>query len=42
MNEEDLLYIEREFNKILFENRFQSFNFKNLKEFLKIVIQENN
>ena len=42
MKEEDLLYTESEFNKILFENRYESFNFKNLKEFLKIVIQENN
>ena len=43
INEEDLLYIESEFNKVLFENRYQSFfDFKNLKEFLKLVIQENN
>ena len=43
INEEDLLYIESEFNKVLFENRYQSFfNFKDLKEFLKLVIQENN
>ena len=43
INEEDLLYIEKEFNKILFKNRYESFfNFKNLKEFLKIIIEENN
>ena len=41
-SEEDLLYIEKEFNKILFENRYESFlNFKSLKEFLKLIIEEN-
>ena len=42
INEEDLLYIEKEFNKVLFRNRYESFfNFKNLKEFLKLIIEEN-
>ena len=43
INEEDLLYIEKEFNKVLFRNRYESFfNFKNLKKFLKLIIEENN
>ena len=43
LNDDDLLYIEDEFNKILFQNRYQSFlNFKNLKEFLKLIVEEDN
>ena len=43
LNEEDILYIEKEFNKVLLEDRYESFfDFKRLKEFLKLVIEENN
>ena len=41
--EEDLVYIEREFNNIILYDGYQSFfNFLNIKEFVKLITSENN
>ena len=42
-NEEDISYIEKEFNEILLEERYASFfNFDKLKEFIKLITPEHN
>jgi len=42
MKSEDISYIEKEFNDLLFEDGLVSFlNFLNLKEFLQVVLNEN-
>ena len=42
-NEEDISYIEKEFNEILLEERYVSFfNFDKLKEFIKLITPEHN
>ena len=41
--EEDLVYIEREFNNIILYDGYQSFfNFLNIKEFVKLITSEDN
>ena len=43
LNEKDISYIEKEFNQILLEDRYESFfNFDKLKEFVKLAVDENN
>ena len=43
LKEEDVTYIEKEFNEILLENGYVSlFNFPNLKEFVKVIVSEGN
>ncbi len=42
-NEEDISYIEKEFNEILLEERYASFfNFDKLKEFIRLITPEHN
>jgi len=43
INKEDLVFIEKEFNDILLEKGYESFfNFKRLKEFFKVILDEDN
>ena len=38
---EDINYIEKEFNDILFEEGYKSFfNYKKLKEYIKLIMSE--
>ena len=41
--EEDVAYIEKEFNDFLLEDGYSSlFNFNNLKEFIQLIVVESN
>ena len=41
-NDEDVAYVEKEFNNLLLGEGYESlFNFANLKEFVRVTINEN-
>jgi len=43
INNEDIIFVEREFNNIVLEDGYESlFKFSNIKEFVKLITSENN
>ena len=43
INNEDVIFVEREFNNIILDEGYESlFNFSNLKEFVKLITSEDN
>jgi hypothetical protein len=43
INNEDVIFVEREFNNIILDEGYKSlFNFSNMKEFVKLITSEDN
>jgi len=43
INNEDVIFVEREFNNIILDEGYESlFNFSNMKEFVKLITSEDN